>query len=167
MLFFYRDMHNEKYPISLTNRPTPPTFCNTQRMGFFFEEKWFLAPKFEIPGKTFPLYWFRNLDWLIYKSALCTGIALLPRWGPKSHKCVQRLHELTISTKNRVSKWVYCWNFENQPFLPGSTIWFNTQAVTTARMNSEITTVSESVYDYSDDKYVPTAACVENWIPRL
>ena len=119
MLFFYRDMHNEKYPISPTNRPTPPTFCNTQRMGFFFEEKWFLAPKFEIPGKIFPLYWFRNLGWLIYKSALCTGIALLPRWGPKSHKCVQRLHELTISTKNRVSKWVYCWNFENQPFLIG------------------------------------------------
>ena len=45
--------------------------------------------------------------WLIQKSALCTGIALLPQWGPKSHKCLQRLHELTISTKNRVSKPVY------------------------------------------------------------
>jgi len=51
--------------------------------------------------------WFWKSDWLIHKSALCTGIALLPQWGPKSHQCLQRRHKLTISAKNRVSKSVY------------------------------------------------------------
>jgi len=53
------------------------------------------------------LDWFWKSGWLIHKSALCTRIALIPQWGPNSHKCLQRLHELTISTKNRVSKSVY------------------------------------------------------------
>jgi len=56
---------------------------------------------------TWPIHWFWKSGWLIHKSALCTRIALLPQWGPNSHKCSQRLHELTNSTKNRVEKSVY------------------------------------------------------------
>jgi len=41
------------------------------------------------------------------------------------------------------------------------------QAVATARMSSETAPVSEPVYEYSDDKHVAAAACVENWNPTL
>jgi len=50
------------------------------------------------------LGWFWKSGWLIHKSALCTRIALLHQWGPTSHKCLQRLYELTNSKKNWVSK---------------------------------------------------------------
>ena len=52
--------------------------------------------------------WFWKSCWLIHKSALCTRIALLPQWVPNSRKWLQHLHELMISTKNRVSKSVCC-----------------------------------------------------------
>jgi len=56
---------------------------------------------------------------------------------------------------------------KTQPFLIRIN-WFDSthnQAVETARMSSETAwaPVSEPVYDYSDDKHVPTAACVERW----
>jgi len=41
------------------------------------------------------------------------------------------------------------------------------QAVATVRMSSETAPVSEPVYDYSDDKHVPAAACAESWTPTL
>jgi len=74
--------------------------------------------------------WFWKSGWLIHKSALCTRIALSPQWGPNSHKCWQRLHELTISTKNWVSKSV-CKKNTSHVWMSrraSASCWFHTKA---------------------------------------
>jgi len=73
--------------------------------------------------------------------------------------------------RNKIDFWVQNLKFpaktfqllKNQPFSIGiNHLIQHTIKVATARMSSETAPVSEPVDDYSDDKHVPAAACVES-----